>query len=225
MTLVQQLLTRKWEFNLSLLQLLFYATERRICHGILRRYPPKPLTPNLLNLGCGPHIFPGWVNADDYALKRRLREPGFRPDWSLDITRTWRCMENYWDGFFTEHVIEHITYSEAIFVFKECLRSLKPGAWIRISVPDLGKYAKQYMGEGSDEQFPRFPHPALAISFLTQMHLHKSVWDADLMVRVLTELGFRDARVTFFGKGADGRLIQDDTDKAHESLYVEAQKP
>jgi hypothetical protein len=81
------------------------------------------------------------------------------------------------------------------------------------------------MREDSGEHLPQFPHPAIAISFLTQMHPHKSVWDTDLMVKVLTELGFRNATVTVFGKEADGRLIRDDADKTHESLYVEARKP
>lgn len=118
--LIQQLLARNFEFNLSAAQLIYYTLERRTCHLLWRRYPPKPLVPNLLNLGCGPHIFPRWVNADDYALKRRFREHRFKPNWNLDIARPWRCIDNYWDGIFTEHVIEHLTMLRQSL----CLRSV-----------------------------------------------------------------------------------------------------
>jgi len=56
-----------------------------------------------------------------------------------------------------------------------------------------------------------------------QMH-HRSTWDSDLMVKVLTELGFKDVRPVGFGIGSDQRLIRDDNDKERESLYVEARK-
>lgn len=225
LTLKERLRHREFEFGLSMKQLIYYWLERRICHLLLRRCPPKVPGPNTLNLGCGPHIFPGWVNADDYAVKRRFQERGFRPNWKLDITRKWRCPDSHWDGVFTEHVIEHVTYSEAVAVFEECLRTLKSGAWIRISVPDVGKYARYYCWERPAANFSDFPEPALAISFVTQMHMHRSTWDAALMTRVLTEVGFVDSRPVSFGIGSDPRLIRDDADKRHESLYVEARKP
>ena len=222
--LTQELSERKFEFDLSAPQILYYTFERQVCHWLLRRPPPKMSGPNLLNLGCGPHIYPGWVNADDYALKRRLRERQFRPNWHLDITKPWKCPDNHWDGIFTEHVIEHVTYSQAMFVLRECLRTLTLGAWLRISVPDLAKYVRVYREEAEAPSPLSFPHPALAVSFLTQMHLHKSTWDSDLMIKVLTELGFKDVQAVDFGKGSDRCLIRDDEDKKGESLYVEARK-
>jgi predicted SAM-dependent methyltransferase len=223
--LIERLSAREYEFNLSILQLAYHNVERTLCHFLLRRNPPEQQSPNLLNLGCGPHIYPGWVNADDYAPKRRFRECEFKPDWTIDITRQWRCVDNYWDGIFTQHVIEHVPYADAINVLKECFRTLKPGAWIRISVPDLATYVRYYRHEIDDEQFFALPHRVLALSFLTQMHMHRSVWDADLMCQVLTELGFENAVAVSFGTGSDLRLIKDDPDKAPESLYVEARKP
>lgn len=225
MTLINRLTDREFEFNLSLPQLLYYTFERRISHRFLRRYPPRGRADNLLNLGCGPHIYPGWVNADDYAPKRRIRDRSFKPNWALDITRPWRCANDFWDGIFTQHVLEHLTYAEVVGVLKECLRTLKPGSWIRISVPDLAKYVDYYRGELTDDQFISFPHRAISLSFLTQMHLHRSVWDSDLMIKVLTELGFEHVAAHSFGFGSDKRLIKDDPAKAPESLYVEARKP
>ena len=135
-----------------------------------------------------------------------------------------------WDGVFSEHVLEHVSYSQAIFVLGECLRTMKAGAWIRISAPDLRAYVDFYEGRASRPQFAPIPHPAVGISFLTQMHLHRSAWDADLMTRVLTSSAsefYAGARcwAAIFGAGPDPRLVRDDPDKAHESLYVEARKP
>jgi predicted SAM-dependent methyltransferase len=222
--LAGRLAARAFEFNISVPQSVYYTVERRLCHLFFRRSPPAPQNPNLLNLGCGPHIYPGWVNADDYAPKRRLRERAFKPDWMLDITRPWRCPDDYWDGIFSQHVIEHVSYSAAVGVFKECYRTLKPGAWMRVCVPDLAKYVRYYRGEIGDDRLFSFPHPAVAISFLTQMHMHRSVWDSDLMTKVLGEIGFRDAAAVSFGHGSDARLVKDDAEKTPESLYVEARK-
>lgn len=223
--LIARLAAREFEFNLSLPQSVYYTVEREICHLLLRRYPPKPQCPNLLNLGCGPHIYRGWVNADDYAPKRRLRERAFKPDWTLDITRPWRCADDYWDGIFTQHVIEHVSYSDAVKVLQESFRTLKPGSWIRICVPDVATYVRYYCREITDEQLSSFPHRTLALSFLTQMHMHKSAWDSDLMATVLREVGFVAIAAVTFGQGSDQRLVRDDLDKAKESLYVEARKP
>jgi predicted SAM-dependent methyltransferase len=54
--------------------------------------------------------------------------------------------------------IEHVTYAEAVAVFQECVRTLKPRAWIHISVPYLSKYVTYYRGEIGDDSFARFPN-------------------------------------------------------------------
>jgi predicted SAM-dependent methyltransferase len=224
-SLTERLSAGEFEFNLSLGQSAYYWLERTVGDTFFRKAPPDLGETNLLNLGCGPHIFEGWVNADDYAFKRGMREQAFRPNWRLDITRPWNCPADHWDGVFTEHVLEHVSYSEAIATLRECLRTMKSGAWVRISVPDVKTYVDYYEGRLAKPEFAPIPHPAVGISFLTQMHLHRSTWDADLMTRVLTEIGFAEARAASFGVGSDPRLVRDDPDKAHESLYVEARKP
>jgi len=225
MTLFERLSRGEFEFSLSPAQLIYYSLERWFGHTFLLKPPPSLAGPTLLNLGCGPHIYQGWVNADDYGFKRRLRERRFRPNWMLDITRTWRCAGDYWDGIFTEHVLEHLSYSEVTHVLQECLRTLKPKAWIRISLPDLGIYASYYEKVAVPEGFGTFPQRALALSFLTQMHLHRSVWDKELLAALLREIGFADVAIVTFGQGTDASLIRDDPDKFPESLYVEARKP
>lgn len=218
---------RKGEYEIkpSLVMQVFYSLERALGNLLFRRYPPSAPQPRLLNFGCGPVTYEGWINADEYAFKRTLREKRFRPEWRLDITRPWKCQNDYWDGIFTQHVLEHVPYSDAVFVLEECFRTLKPGCWIRVSVPGLKKYIDFYEGRNNDHFFAPFSHRALAISFLTQMHFHKSAWDGELMTKVLTELGFQNAREVNYGEGTDRKLVKDQDVKAEESLFVEAQKP
>lgn len=223
--LLDSLKKREFEHSLSVAQHAFYWAERSVGHHLFRRPPPQIVGEALLNLGCGPHIFEGWVNADDYAIKRSFRQRAFRPSWRLDITRAWTCPDNTWDGVFSEHVLEMLTYSDAVFVLTECLRTLKPSGRIRISLPDLKQYVALYQGNGDPAGYPDFPDPVLAVAFLTQMHFHRSTWDARLMMRLLTEIGFEKAAEAAYCKGEDPRLLRDDEDKAHDSFYVEARKP
>lgn len=214
-----------YEASLSIPKQSYYAIERFLGNALFKRYPPQTQTPKLLNLGCGPVIYEGWINADEYAFKRALMQKQFKPDWRLDITSPWKCADNYWDGIFTQHVIEHVTYSDAVRVLEECYRTLKPGAWLRISVPGIRRYIDYYEGRGNESDFfSQFPHKALAISFFTQMHFHKSAWDGELMTELLTDIGYRNAREVSHGDGTDPRLIKDQDIKADESLFVEAQK-
>jgi hypothetical protein len=222
--LVEDLKAGKFELTLGLPQRFFYALERRIGDRFFRQHPPAAAG-RLLNLGAGPLIYDGWVNADDYAFKRGLREKAFRPQWRLDITRPWKCADNYWDGIFTQHVLEHLSYSEAVFVLEEALRTLRPGCWIRICLPDARKYVDHYRAPNGDGYFAQFHHGALALSFLTQMHLHRSTWDADILAAVLGEIGFGDVREVRFGEGSDARIIKDQEIKLPESFYMEARKP
>ena len=223
--LVQAARAGEFESRASLLKDSLYALERRVGHLFFRAAPPASHGLRMLNLGCGSLRYPDWCNADDYAFKRSLREKSFRPDWRLDVTQAWKCRSDFWDGVFCQHVIEHLRYSQAAFALGECLRTMKPGAWLRLSVPSLSRYVAFYEGRLADPAFARFPHKALAMSFLAQMHHHKSTWDAGLMIDILLGLGFARAREVAFMEGSDPRLIRDQPEKSWESVYVEAQKP
>lgn len=111
----------------------------------------------LLNLGCGPHKLPGWVNIDlemnqelPYAVKHDLSQglPRFIPDNSVDF-------------IFSEHFVEHIDNWQFINLLKDCRRVLKPGGVIRISTPDLeylvDLYRKKEIGAWQPTWAPKTP--------------------------------------------------------------------
>lgn len=223
--IVKKLMSKKFETEHYLPMAVYYEIERRIGDFFFKRRPNVMHKVRLLNLGCGSLKYSEFCNADEYAFKRHLRDRDFRPDWRLDITRSWNCDNDFWDGIFSQHVLEHLKYSDAIFVFRECLRTLKPGAWMRVSVPSLSKYVNYYNGTNIDDEYLQFAHKALAFSFMSQMHYHKSIWDGDLMQTVLSEIGFQNVKEVEYNQGHDIALLKDQSCKRWESLYVEAQKP
>ena len=82
-----------------------------------------------LNLGCGPNLLEGWVNADLYPANQDV----FR----MDATRPFPFADGSFDRIFTEHMIEHVKPAEGAFMLAECYRILAPGGRIRVSTPGL----------------------------------------------------------------------------------------
>ncbi len=137
-----------------------------------------------------------------------------------------KCPDNWFDGLFTEHVLEHLQPADALHVLRECLRIMKPGAVARVSVPDARKFVMAYLGEEDNGSLPyRFPDWADYLAQLTQKHGHQSVWDEDNLSRVLRETGFTDIRREEFRIGRNPDLLVDHEDRRADSLFMEAEKP
>jgi len=177
----------------------------------------KPLKKSrLLHLGCGPVYLDNFVNADYYFLRwvPFLKQVS-KYDWLLDFRDKFKCEDNYWEGVFSEHTVEHLHYSDCLNMFKELYRTMKPGAWIRICVPGLEENLALYDSSMSKAE---------VIYNLTQNFGHVSVWDAQLMTEVLRDSEFTTIRQVSYLKGSDNRLLCDSMERARGSLYVEAQK-
>ncbi|MDP6787807.1 MAG: methyltransferase domain-containing protein [Rhodospirillales bacterium] len=194
--------------------------------NFLKRYPPPPPSdgPNYLQLGCGPNFHAGFVNADFYVTRLFSRKR--RPDWMVDLRKPLKCPDNWFDGLFTEHVLEHLQPADALHFLTESLRILKPGAVARISVPDTRKFVMAYLGREDDGGLPyRFPDRADYLAALTQMHGHQSIWDEENLSRVLGETGFINIRRQDYRAGRNPDLLVDHVDRRDESLFMEAEKP
>lgn len=81
-----------------------------------------------LQIGCGPHGLTGWLNSDLDARGNQMR---------LDATRRFPFEDGVFDFIYSEHMIEHVPWSAAMNMLRECFRVLKPGGVIRIATPDL----------------------------------------------------------------------------------------
>src|SRR5690606_16778965 len=111
-----------------------------------------------INIGCGLQCPAGWINIDSSLgakltklplLKKALHVAipsswGILPnvEWPINvkwmsITDRFSFSDNSIDVVYSSHTIEHLSYDEASFVFKESYRVLRPNGLIRIVVPDL----------------------------------------------------------------------------------------
>jgi SAM-dependent methyltransferase len=187
-----------------------------------------------LNIGSGPQTHPDFCNIDYIWFE------GVDVCW--DITRPLPIPSKYAGGIFTEHCLEHIEIQDGLRVLREFFRVMRPGAYIRIIVPDaeiyLTEYAKHARGEpskmpyGTDTPYVRLSGlegtytPAMSVNriFLHNYENkgHRFIYDFETMAKLLERAGFIDVRKLSFGVGSDPKLLLDTPSREVESLYVEA---
>ena len=169
--------------------------------------------PLLLHLGSGGHELPGWVNVDLVGMGSDLR-------W--DLTSKLPFPDGAANAVFLEHVLEHFPLETVLAMLAECRRVLAPGGILRAGVPDFGRYAESYAGDRAflEEQRPGRPTPLLALAEVALSHGHRSVWDAETLVRVLAESGLVQVRRRAFGD-TDLDESPDNPQREAESVYAE----
>lgn len=145
------------------------------------------------------------------------------------------------DWAYAEHLIEHVSLTEGIGWLAEVRRILRPGGLLRISTPDLRRYAQAYV-EGGDffakhrrrmraamPVAPPMPERgAFMFNQMFYLYGHRWIYDAEELEYALTEAGFAAADITICsyrdGARADvaglDQKVRDD-----ESIYVEVTAP
>lgn len=97
----------------------------------------KSASPRLLNLGCGARIHAAWVNADLAA-----RAPGVI---EFDVSKGIPFPDAHFDAVYNAAMLEHLRRNDVLPFLRECHRVLKPGATLRIGVPDLESICRLYL--------------------------------------------------------------------------------
>ena len=137
-----------------------------------------------LNLGCGPGELPGdWINLDGSwnawfsklpLLRRVVKAFHLAPadvfdyQWSPsvivhDVRKRLPFENNSLSAIYSSHVLEHLYYSEAKQVLKECYRVLEPRGILRVVVPDMRFIVMEYLraiSEHTSAPKPRSVNPA-----------------------------------------------------------------
>jgi predicted SAM-dependent methyltransferase len=145
----------------------------------------------------------------------------------MDARRPWPFKTASLGGIATSHLLEHLFDEELAFVLKEAQRTLKPGGFLRVSVPDLDKAVREYSAAGPAPD----PEPeARAERFQQICHwygAHHQVFNFARLRRLLVTGAFLDVRQLPFPK-SDFLSEQEaaEIDRHwEESLFVECTKP
>jgi predicted SAM-dependent methyltransferase len=181
-----------------------------------------------LDIGCGPNVSASFINLD-YDWK-----PGVDVVW--DITKGLPFRSASLRGVFTEHCLEHISFSQTEGVLRESHRILGPGGRIRVILPDGEIYLSRYFSQISSGKGDPLPYwesdrvrgwysPILSVNRIFRAHDHRFIYDFDTMRHMLGDAGFAEITKCTFQNGRDPVLLRDTEHRQCESLYVEAVKP
>lgn len=181
----------------------------------------------LVNVACGPHILPDFVNLDLIASGPTV------VGW--DCRRHLPLADGSAAGIRAEQFVEHLETREELPAFLvDCRRALRSGGVLRIIVPDAERHLHAYCrGDLSGFRELAVPDPFpddlptrmdIINHVFHQWHEHRWGYDFETLSHRLHSAGFQNIRQVGYRESADARLAQDRAVHAPYSLYVEATK-
>lgn len=200
----------------------------------IRRYLAEAAEPRL-HLGCGPHLAPGWLNADKFAPEA---------DVHLDVGEPFPFADGRFELVYSEHMLEHIAVDDVPRVLREMHRVVRPGGLCRLTVPDLELYARRYV-EGDQRFFDallgtfeakrarrpekywlvRSPGGVLMSRASSRFYGHQWMYDFETLRSCLEEVGFSKVEKRRFRESlSPAAAAMDREERAIETLYVDAVK-
>ena len=222
-----------------------------------------------INVGCGtsPCDRPGWENLDK-AINARIRNmlglrrllgivgllPGAEDRWPRklrihDVRKGLPYKNNSLLYVYSSHCFEHLYREQAMRFLQECYRVLKQGGILRLAVPDLEGYCREYMAaletppspvgqaESAADVFVRhllmvreFPPRGIVDRWfkpiLGKHTIHCWAYDWQSLRARFLEAGFTNVRrCSYLESSIPDIQFLDLAEKKDESLYVEGSKP
>ena len=179
-----------------------------------------------VNVACGPHIEPGFVNLDLFAASPEVVRWDCR--WTLPLR------DGTAVGIRAEQFLEHLEVLEELPSFlADCLRVLRPGGVLRVIVPDARRHIEAYL-HADVAAFEALIWPAFSKELPTKMdvvnhvfhqyHEHRWAYDFENMKHRLETAGFIRIQQMSYRQSNDPALACDREVHAPYSLYVEAFK-
>jgi predicted SAM-dependent methyltransferase len=182
----------------------------------------------LVNVACGPHVRPDFLNLDLHPCDAAV--------FAWDCRRSLPLADRAAAGVRAEHYVEHLDPREELPAFlADVRRVLRPGAVLRVIVPDAERYLRAYC-QGDDRALRELgvpdPFPDdlptrmdVVNHAFHQWHEHRWGYDFDALAHRLRAAGFTRVERMAFQLSLDPRLACDRAVHAPYSLYVDAVTP
>lgn len=131
------------------------------------------------------------------------------------------------DLIYSEHVLEHFSYSDLMFLLKDCYRVLKPNGVFSLAVPNPTIYLIAYLHpeEFEVEKYCSYDwgldyHSNIDyVNYMFYMDgQHRYMFEEDSILKILSKIGFKDVSSRDF----DPKL--DREDRKYQSLYAKGVK-
>jgi predicted SAM-dependent methyltransferase len=166
-----------------------------------------------LHIGAGPVVLEDWLCTD---IDPRSPQIVF-----LDATKPFPFKDQSFDYIYCEHMIEHISWDEGLFMLKECRRVLKPQGKIRITTPDLEVFMKMYANSSEllNERYIKWStdnmlmwrdlhvyQPAFVVNNMFRDFGHQFIYDDPVLVMALERAGFSQVTRCRWGESTDKNL-------------------
>jgi predicted SAM-dependent methyltransferase len=176
-------------------------------------------TVSRLNWGCGPHPEPGWTNSD-------LR-PADGVQLCGDIRDGLPVADHSFDYAVAIHVLQDLPWPDIPDALTELKRVLKPGAVLRLALPDLDRAIDAYRrGDAAYFYVPDEHALSVGAKLVTQIVWYGSVrtpFTFEFARELLDKTGFHDVRRCSFRQTFSPHpdIVSLDN-RERESLFVEA---
>lgn len=197
------------------------------------------------HLGCGPIFIPGYLNVgwwphlgdgSMYANPNGVENTYL---YNHDLVKGIPAVDNSLDVVYHSHLLEHLSNLEGIGFLAACYRVLRPGGFMRIVVPDLELWTKnyvhgnqfffdEYLRQGLGHNKDLYPTNGAIFMGMLHNHGHKMGYDFPTLKSVLERTGFHRIRRTLCQESdlPDIAIVEPvQALKVMESLCIECYKP
>lgn len=153
----------------------------------------------------------------------------FRADVQLDLRSGIPIADRSASLIYSEHLIEHLPFEDAMTLFKECFRVLSESGVMRIATPDLADIVTDYQSDWRRHAWVNWPQYEWVDSGGRMLNMaargwgHQYLYDLDELRLRLEQAGFSQVERCRIGESSEPEMRGLET-RADSTLVVEARR-